>query len=171
MPVGLCTPSLYVKKTCQPNHSALSFAIFIDDPRLKNGNEMPHAAQQIRRTRVMAPRPTRPDMHLAAMRMSRLHKSFGWRTSMAAVVDATLLPPYLRLISDKHIHFHSSTLTLSILHLGEPRFTIWIVDFGFTRSRARFMGPAAPIRYTLMGLRRCFFLFHEHMYLLLAHVR
>ena len=55
---------------------------------------MPHVAQRIRRTLVMAPQPTRPGLHLAAMRMSRLRKSFGWRTSMAAVVDATLLPPF-----------------------------------------------------------------------------
>ena len=48
----------------------------------------------------MAHRQTRLGMHLTAMRMSQLRKSFGWRTSMAAaaeavVVDATtlLLPP------------------------------------------------------------------------------
>jgi hypothetical protein len=52
---------------------------------------MPHVAQRIRRTLVMAPRPTRPGLQLAAMRMSRLRR---WRTSMAAVVDATLLPPF-----------------------------------------------------------------------------
>ena len=108
MPVGLCMQSLYVKKTCQANCGTLSIAIFIDDPRLKNGNEMRHVAQRTRRMRTTAPRPTRPGMHLAAMRMSQLRKSFGWRMSMAAVVaNATLLLPtfYVRLIFDKHIHF------------------------------------------------------------------
>ena len=88
MPVGLCTQSLYVKKTCQPNRGTLSFCdLFIDDPRLKNGNEMPHVAQRTRRTRTMAHRPMTPRLHLAVMRMSRPRKSFGWRTSsMAAAV-------------------------------------------------------------------------------------
>jgi hypothetical protein len=110
MPVGLCTQSLYVKRTCQPNRGTLSIAIFIDDPRLKNGNEMRLVAQRTR-MRTMAHQPTRPGMHLAAMRMSLLRKSFGWRTSMGAVVaNATSpcsYPPtfYVRLISDKHIHF------------------------------------------------------------------
>lgn len=49
---------------------------------------MPHVAQRTRRTRTTARRPTRPGMHLAAMRMSRLRKSFGWRTSMAALAVA-----------------------------------------------------------------------------------
>jgi hypothetical protein len=51
---------------------------------------------------------------------------------MAGVADATLLPPYLRLISDKHIYFYSSTLTLSISHLGEPR-----LQYGLSISACR----------------------------------
>jgi len=74
---------------------------------------MPHVAQQIHRMRTTALQPTRRGIHPAAMRMSRLRKSFGWRmSSTAPVADATLalsppLSPYFRLISDKHIHFCS----------------------------------------------------------------
>jgi hypothetical protein len=78
---------------------------------------MLHVARRTRRTRTMANRATRPGMHLAAMRMSRLLKSFGWRTSMAAaaaVADATTLllpyPPTFFFLPSanfpiKHIHF------------------------------------------------------------------
>lgn len=85
-----CTSKKRVSRTVVPYH----LRSFIDDPRLKNGNEMRHVAQRTRRTRTMAHRATRPGLHLAAMRMSRLLKSFEWRTSMAAgVADATLLLP------------------------------------------------------------------------------
>jgi len=74
---------------------------------------MPHGAQQIHKTQTTAVQPTKRGIHPAAMRMSRLRKSFGWRMSSTALVaDATLAPPpslspYFRLISDKHIHFCS----------------------------------------------------------------
>lgn len=55
---------------------------------------MPHVAQQTRKTQTTVPRPTKQGMHLVAMRMSRLRKSFG-RKSMAPVADATLLLPTL----------------------------------------------------------------------------
>jgi hypothetical protein len=123
MPVGSCMQSLYVKKTCQPNLGTLSLAIFIDDPRLKNGNEMPHVAQRTRRMRTMAHRSTRPGTYLAAMRMSRLLKSFEWRTSTAAdVADATLLLP-THLLPSANIPIstyisHSSTLTVVYFTFG-----------------------------------------------------
>lgn len=137
--------------------------LFGDDLRSKSGNEMPHVAQQTRRTRTTVPRPTRQGMGPAVMRMSQLLKSFGWMTSMGAVVDTTLVPLYLRLISDKHIHFRSSTLTLSISHLGELRLQYGLSISAFSHSSARFMGPAVPIRYTLMGLSSFFHLSRAHV--------
>jgi hypothetical protein len=57
---------------------------------------------------------------------------------MAPGDDATvLLPPYLRLISDKHIHFCSSTLTLSISHLGEIRLQYGLSISAFSRVGLR----------------------------------
>jgi hypothetical protein len=86
---------------------------------------MPHVAPRTRRTRTTANRPTTPGMHLAAMRMSRLRKSFGWRTSMgAAVADA---PPcsYTHLFFLPSANFpistyilHSSTLTVVYFAFG-----------------------------------------------------
>lgn len=121
---------------------------------------MPHVARRTRRTRMMAHRPTRPGLHLAAMRMSRLRKSFGWRTSMAAAVadgraTLALLPTFhFRLISDKHIHFAQ-------FHADRCLFRIWVVSlalhFRLVAQLVRGLwGLAAPIRYTLMGLRRYF---------------
>ena len=71
---------------------------------------MPHVAQQVHKMQMTALQPTKRGILQAAMRMRRLRKSFGWRmSSTAPVADATLPPlhplsPYLRLISDKHIH-------------------------------------------------------------------
>lgn len=86
---------------------------------------------------------------------------------MGAVVDTTLVPLYLRLISDKHIHFRSSTLTLSISHLGELRLQYGLSISAFSRSHARFMGPSSADQIiTLMGPSVCVFFhpFPEHMY-------
>ena len=90
---------------------------FVDDYRSKNGSVMPHAAQLIHRMRMTVHQQTMQVLRRAATRTSRRRKSFVWRTSMWAVADGQLASPQLRLFSDDH----SSTLTLSISHLGELR--------------------------------------------------
>jgi|SRR5712672_1519617 len=172
MPVGLCTQSLYVKKK-RVHGSVVPHCFSLMTYRLKNGNVMPHVARGMRRTGTTVPRPMRQDMHLAAMRMSRLRKSFGWRTSMAAVADHGVRVGLQKCICLSQISRRYRWEQGRLLR-------IWVsvaynMDCRIRLFRAAvhgFMGPAAPIRYTLMGPNLLFFFsFFEHMYFLLARAR
>ena len=115
---------------------------------------MPHGAHLIHRTRMTVPQQTMQVLRQAATRTSRRRKSSVWRTSMWAVADGQLGSTFqLRLFSNDHTspQFHADVVYFAF---GWVSF-VYNMDCRFRLSRsvvARFMGLAAPIRYTLMGL-------------------
>lgn len=125
---------------------------------------MPHAAQLIHRTRMTVPRQTTQVLRLAATRTSRRRKSFVWRTSMWAVANGQITPPQLRLISDDHTpHLRSSTLTLSISHLGELRLQYGLSISAFSFGRCAVYGPSRADQIYSNGPSSSIFLSRAHV--------
>ncbi len=94
---------------------------------------------------------------------------------MAAVADATLLPHLPLPSANFHTFRTSSTLMLSISHLGgEPRLQYGLSIFGFSAASCAVYGLGRADQIYSNGPLLVVFPFfpcHEHMYLLLARVR